>query len=356
MIRPDAQSLTGRWQQPARALPLPLSPLPREFLFSYVRRLAVTNHTTPRLLLSHLGRHHSHPKAGGIATITYDLALNHAALDRLAIYGGSTSTALLRATGAALSTDTGPIPICEWTSILNRRSNYVCTHCAPRTAPGTALIALAEHQPAICLTHQMILARPGVTAEQNLHPFTEIITAARHHHLHRRRRHTFGRSLDAALALIRRWRPYPKRQYESVEHLTSRWHERASRLNLPDTDHLVRYPEMIALAQLFSTLPWPDSPSERLAKPIINAPLHFLEQAAAHLAHPEPSQLFQRGHPLCRWANVPERPGYWWRDYGTEPDRSIYFRLRNDPKTAAAHRRKRSDSVRPTSSTPSQSS
>jgi hypothetical protein len=83
MIRPDAQSLTGRWQQPARALPLPLAPLPREFLFSYVRRLAATNHTTPRLLLSHLGRHHSHPKAGGIATITYDLALNHAALDRL---------------------------------------------------------------------------------------------------------------------------------------------------------------------------------------------------------------------------------------------------------------------------------
>jgi hypothetical protein len=27
-----------------------------------------------------------------------------------------------------------------------------------------------------------------------------------------------------------------------------------------------------------------------------------------------------------------ERPGYWWRDYGTEPDRSTYFRLRNYPK------------------------
>ncbi|OJF15421.1 hypothetical protein BG844_04810 [Couchioplanes caeruleus subsp. caeruleus] len=325
-------------------------------MFSYVRRLAAANHATPRLLLSHLGRHHSHPKAGGIATSTYDLALNHAALTRLAIYSGSTPAALLKATGAALSTDIGPTPICEWTSILNRRSAFACTRCAPEISPGTGLIALDEHQPAICRTHQAILARAGITGEQQLRPFTEIAAAAhRHHHLHRRRRHTFSRSLDAASALIRRWRPFAKRRAESPEHLISRWHERASRLNLPDTDQLVRYPEMIALAQLFSTLPWPDASADQQAKPIITAPLHFLEQAAVHLAHPEPNQLFQRGHPLCRWADVPERPGYWWRDYGTEPDRSIYFRHRNNPKTAAAHRRKRSDLVRPASSTPSQS-
>lgn len=108
----------------------------------------------------------------------------------------------------------------------------------------------------------------------------------------------------------------------------------------------MRYPEVIALAQLLSTLPWPNSPADQPPKPIITAPLHFLEKAAAHLAHPDPRQLFERGHPLSRWANMPERPGYWWRDHGTEPDRSIYFRLRNDPKTAAAHRKERSDSVR----------
>jgi hypothetical protein len=326
-------------------------------LFSYARRLAAANHITPRLLLSHLGRHHSHPKAGGIATSTYDLALNRAALTRLAIYSGSTPIALLRATGAVISTDTGPTPICEWSSILNRRSAYACTRCAPETAPRTGLIALDEHQPAICRTHQVVLAQPGISAEQPISPFTEIAAAARrHHNLRRRRRHTFSRSLDTAAALIRRWRPFPKRRAQSPEHLISRWHERASRLNLPDTDQLVRYPEMIALAQLFSTLPWPDAPADQPAKPIIAAPLHFLEQAAAHLAHPEPSQLFQRGHPLCRWANVPERPGYWWRDYGTEPDRSIYFRLRNNPQAAAAHRRKSPDSVRPASSSPSHSS
>jgi hypothetical protein len=324
-------------------LPISLPPLPGELLISYVRRLAVTNHTHPTLLISHLGRHESHPEAGGLFADTYDLTLNRAALDRLAVYSDSPSRALLNATRTVLNAADWHAPTCRWAKLTTQRLVRPCTRCT-KAAAADATIALTEHQPGICSTHHQILARPDPPIDrQQLGPFPEIAAASRRHRRLRRRRNTFTSALRAALQLTANWRPYAPKRRSSPEHLEIRWQARAMRLGLPNTDDLVRYPETIALADLLSTLPWPPDHEIPGARPIISAPVDFLAQAARYLHYPAPRDLLGRGHPLCRWVAVPEGPAYWWRDYASEPDRTAYFLLRKAKTVLDRHRKKGSD-------------
>ncbi|MEO3779372.1 hypothetical protein ABGB16_21520 [Micromonospora sp. B11E3] len=107
------------------------------------------------------------------------------------------------------------------------------------------------------------------------------------------------------------------------EQIAARWQTR--QLHLPGiADSLVRYPETVALAALLTSTPSllltlrkaPDAPS----------PMQFLLAATRCLNHPAPTQVLRRGHPLFRWAGVPNAPRSWWLNT-SEPDRTIYQML-----------------------------
>ncbi|WP_433616890.1 TniQ family protein [Dactylosporangium sp. CA-139114] len=333
-----------RWHEPARPLPIPTQPLPDELLISYLRRLAANNHITVAMLINHLGWRRQHPntRAGGTRGNHSDLVLNDAALNRLSIYSGSTTTTLRRATRThALDTD-DPTPATDWTALHSARLARPCSRCAAtRGVHVEATIALAEQQPAICIEHRVALADPGADLpEQSLQRFPEVLAAAQRHLRLRRRRHaTFRYAYTTAARLTRNWRPYAPNLRTAPEAISVRWQARAAHLNRPDTDNLVRYPETISLADLLSTLPWPADAAEILTKPIIAAPVHLLLQAAHALNHPTPRELLERGHPLCRWAGVPLRPGYWWNEQGPEPDRTAYFTLTRAKAARPAEKR-----------------
>jgi hypothetical protein len=318
------------WHQRARALPIAVRPVPGELIISHVRRLAAENHSTVHLLIRCFGRHRSHPAAGACGAHSHDLALNRPALERLAIYSGTPPTTLLAATTTKILSTDNHEPQTEWITLHGRRLAHPCRQCvAGRCSELNATIALTEDQPSFCLRHQRILPRLDLAAVPlTLHTFAEIAAAGRRHQaLRRKRRTAFPLALRAAAKIVRDWRPYAERRRHAPEAINVRWHARAERLHLPHTDELVRYPETIALADLLSTLSWPDQDADILTKPAITAPVLFLAHAARYLNHPEPRELLKCGHPLHRWAKVPLRPGYWWREYGTDPDKTAYFTL-----------------------------
>jgi hypothetical protein len=321
----------ARWKQDPRPLPISIRPVTGELVISYLRRIAAANHTDLFIVLNSIGTLRPHPHHQAIGSNTHDLAVNTAALIRLAVFTGITPAALRAATRPQIITTDGPEPSSTWISLDPHQLAHPCWRCtAGRSNQTSALIALAEQQAPLCLTHERALARPGSpTQTPPLNLFPDILAAARRHRaLRRTRRATFPRAFRIAAQLIRTWRPFGEQRRRAPEQITLRWQARAERLQRPDTDDLVRYPEVIALTQLFLTLAW-RSESGHPIEPIVRAPVQFLADAAEHLQHPAPRELLQPGHPLHRWARTPQRPGYWWDEYGTEPDRTAYFALRS---------------------------
>jgi TniQ len=234
---------------PARTLPVPLPPLHRELLGSYLHRLADANHLTIRGLSHEIGpgRHHrrdSDDTAGWTP----------AAVTRLAALAGTTPVALLHAlpilqavAPAGRATEPGP-SLPPWHA-------HACLLCAARHgASGLAIIRVFPHE-RICARH----GRWHGGGPQR--PLRDLLPEIPHANaLHRRlaRRHgtaaVTGQYLQAQ-AQTRQWLAG-----DGPAELKSRWEHRLRLLgedpygdpHRPGADRteLVTYPEAVTMTRL----------------------------------------------------------------------------------------------------------
>jgi hypothetical protein len=122
------------------------------------------------LLLRHIGRHYNEEV---LQLTSYDLALNPAALTRLAVLSGYPESTLLKAIPAHISDKPGPDPIRDWVPITRPRDPTLvnaCSRCAGRRGVHMpVVIRLPDKlQPPICVQHQRALAPyHAVTAASN---------------------------------------------------------------------------------------------------------------------------------------------------------------------------------------------
>ena len=233
---------------PARTLPVPLPPLHRELLGSYLHRLADANHLTIGGLSREIGpgRHHrrdSDDTAGWTP----------AAVTRLAVLAGTTATALLHALPvlqaiAPAGQETARPPLPAWHA-------HACLLCAARRgASGLAIIRIFPHE-RICGRHSRWHGGGPQRPLQDLLP--EIPHANK---LHRRlaRRHgtaaVTGQYLQAQ-AQTRQWLAG-----DGPADLKSSWKRRLRLLGEdpygdphrpgPDRIELVTYPETVTMTKL----------------------------------------------------------------------------------------------------------
>jgi hypothetical protein len=233
---------------PARTLPVPLPPLHRELLGSYLHRLADANHLTVRGLSREIGpgRHHrrdSDDTAGWTPS----------AVTRLAALAGTTATALLQAIASAgQEAAPGPSPP-PWHA-------HACLLCAARRgACGLAIIRV--------FPHERICGRHGRWHGGGLQrPLRDLLPEIPHANaLHRRlaRRHGTAAVTEyflQAQAQTRQWLAG-----DGPADLKSSWKHRLGLLGedpygdphrpSPDRTELVTYPETVTMTRLAFTRP-----------------------------------------------------------------------------------------------------
>lgn len=313
------------WRRTLRPLPIPLPPMPGEIMASYVRRLADTNMVDRALLLRHIGRHYNEEV---LQLTSYDLALNPAALTRLAVLGGYPKSTLLKAIPAHISDKPGPDPIRDWIPITRPKDPTLvnaCSRCAARRGVHMPVVIRLPDKlhPQICVQHQRALApyHDRDRGEQSLVATPEITAAGRRYHtLRRRHRFMLQTAFANAENIINSGHQLAGRTNDP-EKILARWQTRQAHL-LDASDRVIRYPEIIALTSLFAATP---SPLQTLNKvPGAPSPLQFVLAAVRCLDHPAPHQALRRSHPLFRWARVPDASKWWWRASAREPDRTIY--------------------------------
>ncbi|SCG17575.1 TniQ protein [Micromonospora echinofusca] len=317
------------WQRRLRPLPIPVRPMPRELMISYLRRLANANRVDRPLLIRHIATDHAH-HIGPLHT--HDLALNRPALARLAILSGYPEAVLLAAISTRTLKTPGPEPLRDWIPLGGTGPTLLrpCSHCTARHGIRVpAIIQLEPGPPPICIRHRRTLVpyhyRSDRGNEQPLGAAPEIVTAAhRYKILRRRHRNTIGEAFAAAANITRLWGRGRVGHYrDKSEQINARWNARTEHLpHVPDT--VIRYPETIALTSLFASAPTLMlTPTEDREAP---STMQFLLAVARCLDHPAPEQLLRPAHPLFRWAGGWGMPTWFWRNI-QEPDRTIYRTL-----------------------------
>ncbi|MEV0733972.1 hypothetical protein [Polymorphospora sp. NPDC050346] len=285
------------------------------------------------LLVRHIS---THPDKNLEQIDTHDLALNRAALARLAALSGYPEATLRTASGTRLIPGPDPTPVRAWIPLRTTDRTLVrpCSHCAARRGLDIpAIVRIGTRQPPFCVQHARTLVpyQSERGREQPLTPAPEILAA--HHRykiLRRRHRHTIDEAYTAAADITGRWR---SGKYKP-EHIDARWQARSQ--HLPDVpDNVIRYPETIALTALFTATPsLLHTPTRAAGAP---SAMQFLLAAAYCLDHPAPAQLLRTSHPLFRWANTPNMHGWFWRN-AAEPDRTIYRTLASNSRTPVTDR------------------
>jgi TniQ len=230
---------------PARTLPVPLPPLHRELLGSYLHRLADANHVTVRDLSREIGPSRYHQRDSDDPA-----GWTPSAVTRLAVLAGTTAFALLPALPvlqALASAGQGP-PLPPWHA-------HACLLCAARHgASGLAIIRVFPHE-RICGRHSRWHGGGPQRPLRDLLP--EIPHAnALHRRLARRQgtAATTGHFLQAQ-AQTRQWLGG-----DGPADLKSSWERRLGLLGedpygdphrpSPDRIELVTYPEAVTMTRL----------------------------------------------------------------------------------------------------------
>ncbi|HEX6684646.1 MAG TPA: hypothetical protein VF062_17710 [Candidatus Limnocylindrales bacterium] len=301
------------WRRPARPLPITARPFAGEIILSYVWRLALINRIDPTLLLQYLADSHT-PSL--IEVANRDLALNTAAITRLAAFSGQPEPILRRLLPQIASPPTTfdpALPYRRW-SRLPARLVRMCSHCAARRGVRQPVgIVLQPLQLPICIKHARLLTDYH-DSDPELSPAAapEVVAAARRHRtLARRRPHdAFGHAMHAAFHVTKHWRAF------SDQLINERWVERGERLGVNPLHPAIRLPETIAFVEIMSLLRWDVTPTAagEGIKPDISDRQRFIERLGHSLQHPDPEALQRRGNPLYQWLGpTPHHRQAWLR-------------------------------------------
>jgi hypothetical protein len=243
------------WHYPARALPVTLRPFGGETIPSYAHRLAQANNLPITAILRTLG---DLSPGSGRQLLTMDGILNRPAQDRLETLTQISRTRLIQSLPALTRWHHRPMPT-DRPAVYFRKvyppADPACTRCVQHRATTPALIQLTATT-RICRPHRRWLGH-----RQHDLARLPVVLGAFHRY---RRLHSQHEGEDP------RWFEDIHRQAFLIAHgwardtaprhpnLLHRWNLRAEQL---DTDvhaafTVVTLPEVVALTELMSDLPW----------------------------------------------------------------------------------------------------
>jgi hypothetical protein len=232
-----------------RALPIGLSPVPRETLGSYLHRIADANHITITAISQLLGTNRRYRRSDDDSTTWTTQTVS-----TLAALTGRSANTLTRALPALR-----PLEAVDATTAMpgtpaGSSPCAACQHCMASKGIHGLVIQRGASQERICLRHQRWLHGPE---QHPLHVLPELCTANRQHRqlVHRHDAATLGTTLARAQQLIDDWI-----QAGDQPDLQRRWADRLSLLRRdPYADpyrpsryriELATYPETVALTKL----------------------------------------------------------------------------------------------------------